>query len=75
MEKKKEEAPDKDRNYQIRERIPGVFSRNLSLSFTPDPSKVTAPRRTEEGKGSSREDSTAVAVAIANKRQYLAGNE
>jgi HSP20 family protein len=39
---KKEEREDKDRNYHVRERLQGAFSRTLPLPFTPDPSQVTA---------------------------------
>jgi HSP20 family protein len=39
---KKEEREDKDRNYHLRERVEGVFSRTLPLPFSPDPSQVKA---------------------------------
>jgi HSP20 family protein len=39
---KKEEREDKDRNYHLRERVEGVFSRTLPLPFAPDPSQVKA---------------------------------
>lgn len=39
---KKEEREDKDRNYHVRERVEGIFSRTLPLPFSPDPSQVTA---------------------------------
>jgi HSP20 family protein len=39
---KKEEREDKDRNYHLRERVQGAFSRTLPLPFTPDPNQVKA---------------------------------
>ena len=39
---KKEEREDKDRNYHVRERVQGVFSRTLPLPFAPDPNQVKA---------------------------------
>ena len=39
---KKEEREDKDRNYHVRERVEGIFSRTLPLPFSPDPSQVKA---------------------------------
>ena len=41
---KREEREDKDknRNYHIRERVQGAFSRTLPLPFAPDPSQVKA---------------------------------
>jgi len=39
---KKEEREDKERNYHLRERVEGVFSRTLPLPFAPDPSQVKA---------------------------------
>jgi HSP20 family protein len=42
-EKKEErEEDDKDRNYHVRERVQGVFSRTLPLPFAPDPNQVKA---------------------------------
>ena len=42
-EKKEErEEDDKDRNYHVRERIQGAFSRTLPLPFAPDPNQVKA---------------------------------
>ena len=42
-EKKEErEDEDKNRNYHIRERVQGAFSRTLPLPFTPDPNQVKA---------------------------------
>jgi HSP20 family protein len=39
---KKEAREDKDRNYHVRERVPGIFSRTLPLPFAPDPNQVKA---------------------------------
>lgn len=39
---KKEEREDKDRNYHVRERVQGAFSRTLPLPFEPDPNQVKA---------------------------------
>lgn len=39
---KKEEREDKDRNYHVRERVQGAFSRTLPLPFTPEPNQVKA---------------------------------
>ena len=39
---KKEEREDKDRNYHVRERVQGAFSRTLPLPFSPDPNQVKA---------------------------------
>jgi HSP20 family protein len=39
---KKEEREDKDRNYHVRERVQGAFSRTLPLPFAPDPNQVKA---------------------------------
>ena len=39
---KKEEREDKDRNYHVRERMHGAFSRSLPLPFSPDPNQVKA---------------------------------
>src|SRR5260370_30018358 len=39
---KKEEREDKERNYHLRERVEGVFSRTLPLPFAPDPRQVKA---------------------------------
>jgi HSP20 family protein len=39
---KKEEREDKDRNYHVRERVQGAFSRTLPLPFSPDPNQVRA---------------------------------
>jgi HSP20 family protein len=39
---KKEEREDKDRNYHLRERVQGAFSRTLPLPFAPDPNQVKA---------------------------------
>ena len=39
---KKEEREDKDRNYHVRERVQGAFSRTLPLPFVPDPNQVKA---------------------------------
>ncbi len=39
------EDEDKDRNYHVRERIEGVFSRTLPLPFRADPNKVQASFR------------------------------
>ncbi|MGA8756859.1 MAG: Hsp20/alpha crystallin family protein [Stellaceae bacterium] len=36
------EDEDKNRNYHIRERVQGAFSRTLPLPFAPDPSQVKA---------------------------------
>lgn len=42
-EKREErEDEDKNRNYHIRERVQGAFSRTLPLPFAPDPSQVKA---------------------------------
>jgi HSP20 family protein len=42
-EKKEEhEDEDKNRNYHVRERVQGAFSRTLPLPFTPDPNQVKA---------------------------------
>jgi HSP20 family protein len=42
-EKKEErEEDDKDRNYHVRERVQGAFSRTLPLPFAPDPNQVKA---------------------------------
>jgi HSP20 family protein len=41
-EKKEEREEDKDRNYHVRERVQGVFSRTLPLPFAPDPNQVKA---------------------------------
>jgi len=42
-EKKEErEEDDKDRNYHVRERVQGTFSRTLPLPFAPDPNQVKA---------------------------------
>ena len=42
-EKKEEhEDEDKDRNYHVRERVQGAFSRTLPLPFAPDPNQVKA---------------------------------
>jgi HSP20 family protein len=38
----KEEREERDRNYHIRERVQGTFSRTLTLPFEPNPSKVSA---------------------------------
>ncbi len=43
--KQEREDQDKDRNYHVRERIEGVFSRTLPLPFRADPSKVQASFR------------------------------
>jgi HSP20 family protein len=37
---KKEEREDKDRNYHVRERVQGDFSRNLTLPFERDHNQV-----------------------------------
>jgi HSP20 family protein len=42
---KKEEREDKDRNYHVRERVQGAFSRTLPLPFAPDPNQVKAEFR------------------------------
>ena len=42
---KKEEREDKDRNYHVRERVQGAFSRALPLPFAPDPNQVRAEFR------------------------------
>lgn len=39
---KKEEREDKDRNYHLKERVQGAFSRTLPLPFAPDPNQVKA---------------------------------
>jgi HSP20 family protein len=39
---KKEEREDRDRNYHVRERLQGAFSRTLPLPFAPDPNQVKA---------------------------------
>jgi HSP20 family protein len=39
---KKEEREDKDRNYHVRERVQGAFSRTLPLPFAPEPNQVKA---------------------------------
>ena len=39
---KKEEREDNDRNYHVRERVQGAFSRTLPLPFAPDPNQVKA---------------------------------
>ena len=42
-EKKEEhEDEDKNRNYHVRERVQGAFSRTLPLPFAPDPNQVKA---------------------------------
>jgi HSP20 family protein len=42
-EKKEErEEDDKERNYHVRERVQGAFSRTLPLPFAPDPNQVKA---------------------------------
>ena len=42
-EKKEErEEDDKERNYHVRERVQGAFSRTLPLPFTPDPNQIKA---------------------------------
>src|SRR5258708_28125594 len=41
-EKKEDREEDKDRNYHVRERVQGVFSRTLPLPFAPDPNQVKA---------------------------------
>jgi HSP20 family protein len=42
-EKKEErEEDDKERNYHVRERLQGAFSRTLPLPFTPDPNQIKA---------------------------------
>ncbi|HYZ41045.1 MAG TPA: Hsp20/alpha crystallin family protein, partial [Stellaceae bacterium] len=42
-EKKEErEDEDKNRNYHVRERVEGAFSRTLPLPFAPDPNQVKA---------------------------------
>jgi HSP20 family protein len=41
----REEREDKDRNYHLRERVQGAFSRTLPLPFTPDPNQVRAEFR------------------------------
>ena len=42
-EKKEErEEDDKDRNYHVRERVQGAFSRTLPLPFAPNPNQVKA---------------------------------
>ena len=42
-EKKEErEEDDKNRNYHVRERVQGAFSRTLPLPFTPDPNQIKA---------------------------------
>jgi HSP20 family protein len=42
---RKEEREDKDRNYHVRERVQGAFSRTLPLPFAPDPNQVKAEFR------------------------------
>src|SRR5258705_14016208 len=42
---KKEEREDRDRNYHVRERMHGAFSRSLPLPFSPDPNQVKAEFR------------------------------
>jgi len=42
---KKEEREDKDRNYHVRERVQGAFSRTLPLPFAPDANQVKAEFR------------------------------
>jgi HSP20 family protein len=42
---KKEKREDKDRNYHVRERVQGAFSRTLPLPFAPDPNQVKAEFR------------------------------
>ena len=39
---KKKEREDRDRNYHVRERVQGAFSRTLPLPFAPDPNQVKA---------------------------------
>src|SRR5947208_6811101 len=39
---KKEEHEDRDRNYHVRERMHGAFSRTLPLPFSPDPNQAKA---------------------------------
>jgi HSP20 family protein len=39
---KKEERENEDRNYHVRERVQGAFSRTLPLPFAPDPNQVKA---------------------------------
>jgi HSP20 family protein len=39
---KKEQREDKDRNYHVRERVQGAFSRTLPLPFAPEPNQVKA---------------------------------
>jgi HSP20 family protein len=42
-EKKEErEQDDKNRNYHVKERVEGAFSRTLPLPFTPDPNQIKA---------------------------------
>jgi HSP20 family protein len=43
--KQEREDQDKDRNYYVKERVEGVFSRTLPLPFKPDPNKVQASFR------------------------------
>ena len=43
---RKEEREEKDRNYQVRERVQGAFSRTLPLPFAPDPNQVKAEFKT-----------------------------
>jgi len=43
--KQEREDQDKDRNYYVKERVEGVFSRTLPLPFRADPSKVQAQFR------------------------------
>src|ERR1700760_4016293 len=38
--KQEQEREDKDRNYHVRERVQGAFSRTLPLPFAPDPNQV-----------------------------------
>ena len=40
--KQEQEREDKDRNYHVRERVQGAFSRTLPLPFAPDPNQVKA---------------------------------
>ena len=40
--KQEQEREDKDRNYHLRERVQGAFSRTLLLPFAPDPNQVKA---------------------------------
>jgi HSP20 family protein len=43
--KQEREDQDKDRNYHVKERVEGVFSRTLPLPFRADPGKVQASFR------------------------------